>query len=227
MSDDLDWTSSGPRSRRFDDVYFSAADGLAESRMVYLAGAGLPDAWRGRSRFTVGELGFGTGLNIAALLQLWRETRPADGRLSIFSVEAFPISRDAATRALAHWPELSEVTAPLLAGWPDGRRGFHRIDLPGLHASLDLCIGEAAEALAAWGGRANAWFLDGFAPSRNPEMWRDEVLELVAARSAPGAQIGTFTVAGQVRRGLAVAGFEVARRPGFGHKRERLEAVLP
>ncbi len=227
MSDDLDWTASGPRSRRFDDVYFSAVDGLAESRTVYLAGAGLPDAWRGRLRFTVAELGFGTGLNIAALLHLWREARPKGGRLSIFSVEAFPITREAAARALDAWPELAEVAKPMLAAWPDGRRGFHRIDLPGFDATLDLCIGEAAEALAGWSGRADAWLLDGFAPARNPEMWRDEVLSLVAARSAPGARIGTFTVAGQVRRGLEAAGFAVSRQPGFGHKRQRLEAIFP
>ena len=227
MSDDLDWTESGPRTRRFDDVYFSAVDGLAESRAVYLAGAGLPQAWLGRQRFTVGELGFGTGLNIAALLQLWRETRPAGGRLSIFSVEAYPITREAAARALANWPELTDAAAPLLDGWPDGRRGFHRIDLPGFDASLDLYIGEVAEALAAWDGLADAWFLDGFAPAHNPEMWRDEVLALTAERSAPGARAATFTVAGQVRRGLATAGFEVERRPGFGRKRERLEAIRP
>ncbi len=227
MSDDLDWTASGPRSRRFDDVYFSAVDGLAESRTVYLAGAGLPEAWRHRQRFTVAELGFGAGLNIAALLHLWLQTRPAEGRLAIFSVEAYPISRDEAARALGAWPELAEVAAPLLAGWPDGRRGFHRIDLTGLSATFDLCIGEAAEALAGWSGRADAWLLDGFAPARNPEMWRDEVLGLVAGRSAPGARIGTFTVAGQVRRGLEAAGFAVSRQPGFGHKRQRLEAIFP
>jgi tRNA 5-methylaminomethyl-2-thiouridine biosynthesis bifunctional protein len=227
LSDDLDWTDTGPRSRRFGDVYFSAVDGLAESRTVYLAGAGLPDAWRGRRRFTVAELGFGTGLNIAALLHLWRDTHLPEGRLAIFSVEAYPITREAAARALGAWPELAEVSALLLAGWPDGRRGFHRIDLPGLNATLDLCIGEAAEALRGWSGKADAWLLDGFAPARNPEMWRDEVLALVAARSAPGARIGTFTVAGQVRRGLEAAGFAVNRQPGFGHKRQRLEAIFP
>lgn len=224
---DLDWTDHGPRSRRFDDVYFSASDGLAESRLVFLTGTGLPEAWRGRPRFTVAELGFGTGLNIAALLHLWRTERPAGGRLSIFSVEAYPIPRAAAARALAIWPELVDVTAPLLDAWPDGRTGMHRIDLPGLDATLDLFIGEAAEALTAWDGAADAWFLDGFAPARNPQMWRDEVLAWVAARSRPGARAATFTVAGQVRQGLAAVGFQLARRPGFGRKRERLETTLP
>ena len=114
MTDDrsprLAWTEDGaPRSGRFDDVYFSREDGLAESRAVFLAGCGLPEAWRGRQRFTVAELGFGTGLNIAALLDLWRREGPADGRLSIFSIEGFPLSRDEAARALGNWPELADA----------------------------------------------------------------------------------------------------------------------
>ncbi len=135
--------------------------------------------------------------------------------------------REDAERALAAWPELAPLAALLLAQWPGKRRGFHRIDLPESRASLDLALMEAGEALAQWEGRADAWFLDGFAPALNPDMWRDEVLQAVAARSAPGARAATFTVAGQVRRGLAAAGFEVSRAPGHGRKRERLEAVLP
>ena len=222
----LDWSQDGaPRSRRFDDVYFSTAGGLEESRAVFLAGCRLPDAWRGRDHFVVGELGFGTGLNVLALLELWRRSRPPDGRLSIFSVEAFPLSREDAARALGAWPELADLAGPLLRRWPTAE-GFHRIDLPGLGSSLDLAILEACDALAAWSGRADAWFLDGFSPARNPEIWRQEVLDLVARRSAPGARAATFTIAGAVRRGLASAGFEVARRPGFGRKAERLEAAL-
>lgn len=232
MSPDIDpqlsWTEDdAPRSGRFGDVYFSTEDGLAESRAVFLAGCGLPDAWSGRSRFTVAELGFGTGLNIAALLDLWRLSRPAGGRLHVFSVEAFPMSAREAARALARWPELAEVAQPLLARWPAPAPGFHRIELPGLHAIIDLAIMDAPDALAQWEGRADAWFLDGFAPAANPAMWSDEVLALVGARSAPGARIGTFTVAGAVRRGLQTAGFTVDKRPGFGRKRERLEATLP
>jgi tRNA 5-methylaminomethyl-2-thiouridine biosynthesis bifunctional protein len=225
-SETLSWTPQGPRSQRFDDIYFSAADGLAEARAVFLQGCGLPDAWAGRRRFVVGELGFGTGLNIAALLEVWRRTRPPNGRLNIFSVEAYPLSQAEAARALAAWPELGEVAGPLLAAWPDRRRGFHRLDLAPLRATLDLWIGEAAEGLDAWQGGADAWFLDGFAPARNPQMWRQEVLDLVCARSRPGARLATFTVAGAVRRGLEQAGAKVAKRPGFGAKRERLEAWI-
>lgn len=224
----VEWTPEGlPRSRLYDDVYFSSQDGLAESRAVFLAGCGLPEAWAGRRRFTVGELGFGSGLNIAALLTLWRETAPPDAHLHIFSVEAHLMPAADARRVLGHWPEIAEAAEALTAAWPRAARGFHRLDLPGFRASLDLAVMEVGEALAAWDGAADAWLLDGFAPAANPGMWRQAVLDAVAARSAPDARAATFTVAGAVRRGLAQAGFTVDKRPGFGRKRERLEARLP
>lgn len=231
MSDDrsprLLWTDDGaPRSGRFDDVYFSREDGLAETRAVFLAGCDLPEAWRERRGFTVAELGFGTGLNIAALLDLWRRERPPGGKLHVFSVEGFPLSREEAARALANWPEIREAVDALLAAWPAPTPGLHRMDLPGFNATLDLAIGEVRDVLGGWSGQADAWFLDGFAPSTNPDMWSDEVLDLIAARSAPGARVATFTVAGAVRRGLAQRGFTVDKRPGHGRKRERLEARL-
>jgi tRNA 5-methylaminomethyl-2-thiouridine biosynthesis bifunctional protein len=228
----LIWRDDGmPRSALYGDVYFSSADGLAETRAVFLTGCGLPAAWAGRDHFTVGELGFGTGLNIAALLDLWRREKAPRSqggpRLHIFSIEAHPITRDEAARALAVWPELGEAAGVLLDHWPSPARGFHRIDLPGFDATFDLAVMEVEPALAAWDGLADAWFLDGFSPALNPAMWREEVLAAVAARSAPGARAATFTVAGAVRRGLTAAGFQVDKRPGFGRKKERLEAVLP
>ncbi|MDO8902486.1 MAG: FAD-dependent 5-carboxymethylaminomethyl-2-thiouridine(34) oxidoreductase MnmC [Phenylobacterium sp.] len=213
-----------PRSRLYGDVYFSTEDGLAESRAVFLQGCGLPERWAERRDFTVAELGFGTGLNILALLDLWRRTRPAAGRLHIFTIEAHPIEAHAAAQALSAWPELAALQERLLGRWPGRRRGFHRVDLADLHACLDVAVMEAGPALAGWSGQADAWFLDGFSPAVNPQMWRGEVLEKVAARTAPGGRLATFTVAGAVRRGLQEAGLEVAKRPGHGRKRERLEA---
>src|SRR5258706_447660 len=105
----LDWTPQGPRSRRFGDIYFSPQDGLAETRHVFLQGCGLPQAWAGRRRFVVGELGFGTGLNVLALVELWRRTREPGARLQVFSVEAYPLGREDAAQALAAWPELAEL----------------------------------------------------------------------------------------------------------------------
>lgn len=224
----LIWTEDGaPRSGRFDDVYFSQQDGLAETRAVFLTGCGLPGAWAGRRRFTVAELGFGTGLNIAALLDLWRREGPQGGRLHAFSVEGFPLHREEAARALSAWSELAEASEALLSAWPEPTPGFHRLDLPEFNAVLDLAVGDVEWALAQWTGRADAWFLDGFAPSTNPAMWSDAVMDRIAARSTPGARVATFTVAGAVRRGLAERGFSVAKRPGHGRKRERLEAWLP
>ncbi len=227
-SSPVQWRDDGmPGSRLYGDVYFSSEDGLAETRAVFLAGCDLPDAWAHRRQFTVGELGFGTGLNIAALLTLWKQTLPPGGRLSIFSIEAHPMPAADAARALAHWPEIAQAADALISAWPGSARGFHHLDLPAFDASLDLAVLDASEALAAWTGRADAWFLDGFAPAANPAMWSPRLMAQVAARSAPGARAATFTVAGSVRRGLAEAGFAVSKQPGFGRKRERLEAHLP
>lgn len=224
----LAWDQDGvPRSETYGDVYFSVADGLAESRAVFLQGCGLPQAWADRSHFVVAELGFGTGLNILALLQLWQAEGPATGHLHIFSIEAHPLTADEAIRALRAWPELADLSALLIGQWPGQARGVHRIDLPHLRVVIDVAVMEVEAALTSWTGFADAWFLDGFSPALNPQMWRDEVLALVAARSAPGARLATFTVAGAVRRGLAAHGFNVDKRPGFGRKRERLEAVWP
>jgi len=224
----LIWTEAGePRSGRYGDVYFSAGDGLAEARAVFLDGCGLPEAWTGRRHFTVGELGLGTGLNLSALLDLWTRTRPPQGRLQIFSVEAYLVPAADAGRALGAWPEIAGTSRALLAHWPPATPGFHRIDLPDLKAVLDVAIGDVDWALAEWSGRADAWFLDGFSPAVNPAMWSGPVLDLVAARSAPDARLATFTVAGAVRRGLADRGFAVEKRPGHGRKRQRLEARRP
>ena len=224
----LDWSPQGePRSRLYGDVYFSAEDGLAESQAVFLGGCGLPQAWANQSRFTVGELGFGSGLNILALLAAWRDTAPLGAHLHIFSVEAHLMTAQDAQRALARWPQLGDLANLLLAQWPARARGLHRLDFHGLKASLDVAVMEVVPALTGWTGQADAWFLDGFSPALNPAMWTLEVLELVAKRSAPGARVASFTVAGDVRRGLERAGFAVRKAPGFGRKRQRLEAVLP
>ncbi|MDI7774291.1 tRNA (5-methylaminomethyl-2-thiouridine)(34)-methyltransferase MnmD [Asticcacaulis sp. EMRT-3] len=216
-----------PRSQRFGDIYYSLQDGLNESRAVFLAGCGLPDAWLNRQDFRVLELGFGTGLNIVALLKLWADTRVPGAHLSIFSVEAYLMTAEEAGRALSAWPELAPYAEALLAQWPAARRGFARFDFPQWGASLTLALMDVRPALDQWQGRADAFFLDGFSPALNPDMWGEDVMLALAAHARPGARLGTFTVASAVRRGLQAAGFEVAKRPGFGRKRERLEAVLP
>uniref|UniRef100_UPI0030F4CC35 tRNA (5-methylaminomethyl-2-thiouridine)(34)-methyltransferase MnmD n=1 Tax=Hyphomonas sp. TaxID=87 RepID=UPI0030F4CC35 len=225
---EIDWREDGtPVARAHDDVYFTAGDGLAESRAVFLAGCGLPDAWQGREVFTVAETGFGTGLNFLALWQMWETHRPSPtARLHFVSFEAFPLLPEDAVRALDSWPELEELAALMIARWPGPAKGVRRMVWPDAGISLTLHHGDIRETLPAARFRADAWFLDGFSPAKNEEMWGTWIYPEIAAHSAPDARLGTFTVAGAVRRGLADAGFAVSREPGHGRKRERLEATL-
>jgi len=225
---ELIWKPDGtPVAAAMDDVYFSVEDGLAETRAVFLAGCGLPARWAGKDQFTVAELGFGTGLNLLALWQMWKTHRPSPtARLDFVSFEGFPLPRAEAGRALTRWPELSDLAKELLAKWPVRARGVQHIQLTD-GVRLTLHIDDVARAMPNSRFQADAWFLDGFAPAKNTDMWAPELYPLIMARSAPGAWIGTYTVAGAVRRGLAEAGFEVSKQPGFGRKRDRLQAIAP
>lgn len=221
----LVWNEAGvPRAAAFDDVYFSREGGLAESDAVFLGGCGLPDAWRDKDRFRICELGFGTGLNVLATWRAWKRTRAPHAYLHICSIEAFPLAKADAARALQAFPEIAELAAPLLARWPVRACAPQRLWFEEDRLALTIHTGEAREILSQLEGSFDAWFLDGFAPARNGAMWSGDVLHHVARLSAPGARLATFTVAGAVRRGLESAGFEVTRAPGFGAKRERLEA---
>lgn len=209
-------TGDLPVSARYADPYYSRVDGLAETRHVFLDGTGLPGAWAGREHFRVAELGFGTGLNFAATLALWRATAPPDARLDYTGFEIAPLAPEAMARALARWPELAAETAALLAVWPGAEGGTADLG----RARLTLVTGDARKTLARWQGRADAWFLDGFAPARNPQMWEPALMAEVFAHAAPGARLATYSAAGHVRRALAAAGFRVRKIPGFGTKRE-------
>lgn len=201
----IDWTDGDlPLSRRFEDPYFSLQDGLAETRYVFLDGNGLPG--RFRPGFHIAELGFGTGLNMLAAWAAWRETG-IDGALRFTSFEAYPLAAADIERALAAFPELAPLAAPFVAQWAQGAR---IIRLEGLEATI--VIGDARHTLPRWQGQADAWFLDGFAPARNPELWEPELLANLARHSAPGATMATYTAAGAVRRSLTDAGFTVTDR---------------
>jgi len=225
---DLSWKDDGtPEATAHGDIYFSRDGGLEETRAVFLAGNGLPERWSGREHFTIAELGFGTGLNFLAAWQMWLAHRPSpSARMHFVSFEGFPLDAADAARALEAWPELAPLTEKLIAKWPHRARGVRRIDWPGHGVSLTLHIDDIAAALPASRLKADAWFLDGFSPAKNTAMWDDAIYPLIAARTAPGATIGTYTVAGHVRRGLSEAGFSVSKAPGYGRKRDRLEATL-
>ncbi|GAN00512.1 putative peptidase [alpha proteobacterium U9-1i] len=223
----LVWSDDGtPKATAFDDVYFSREGGLAESEAVFLAGCGLPSAWAGRPSFALCELGFGSGLNVLAAWRAWRATHSPGANLHISSIEAFPLAKQDAARALAHFPEVADLAARLLARWPVRAFGPQRLWFPEDGFSLTIHVGDAERVLAGLRGKFDAWFLDGFAPARNAAMWSPDVFKRIAALSAPGARAATFTVAGEVRRGLEAAGFAVEKKPGFGRKRERLEATF-
>ncbi|MCX7644844.1 MAG: tRNA (5-methylaminomethyl-2-thiouridine)(34)-methyltransferase MnmD [Rhodobacteraceae bacterium] len=208
----LTWRGGVPVSARFGDPYFSLEDGLAESRHVFLAGNGLPG--RFRDGFRIAETGFGTGLNFLAALAAWRAAG-APGRLSFTSFEAFPLAAGAAGAALAAFPALAGPAAELLARWDDLGAGATFAG----GVTLTVIAGDARATLPRWEGTADAWFLDGFAPARNPELWEAPLLAEVARHTAPGGTFATYTAAGAVRRALAAAGFAVARLPGYGRKR--------
>jgi tRNA U34 5-methylaminomethyl-2-thiouridine-forming methyltransferase MnmC len=210
--EELGWRGGVPVSARFGDPYFSLEDGLAETRHVFLAGNGLPG--RFRDGFRIAETGFGTGLNFLAALAAWRAAG-APGRLAFTSFEAFPLAADAAGAALAAFPELAGPAAELLARWDGLAAGAAFAG----GVVLTVIPGDARATLPRWEGAADAWFLDGFAPARNPELWEAPLLAEVARHTAPGGTFATYTAAGEVRRALAAAGFAVARLPGYGRKR--------
>ncbi|MCF6219686.1 MAG: tRNA (5-methylaminomethyl-2-thiouridine)(34)-methyltransferase MnmD [Robiginitomaculum sp.] len=221
----LSWSENGePVAENFDDVYFSVDGGLAETKAVFLQGCGLPDAWQGARVFVIGEHGFGSGLNFLAAWALWLETAKSGQRLHFLSVEAFPLCIEQLRRALDKFPTLKPLADQLIAKWPDRVKGVHRLHFGAV--VLTLFYTDIDHALVDMDARINAWFLDGFSPAKNPNMWSDKVFVQMAKLSAPLARVASFTVAGHVRRGLAAAGFTVEKKPGFGRKRERLEAVF-
>lgn len=219
---DLDWrTGKTPVSRQFDDIYFSSDGGLDETVDVFLKGCDLPADWHGHDVYTICELGFGTGLNFLATWDLWNKN-PGKGRLHFISIEAYPFDRQSLKKALGAWPALAPEAEKLLAQWPGRVKGVHRLHFG--NVSLSLLHMDVGAALRALDGQVNSWFLDGFSPAKNPDMWSADVFSEIAKKSTYRAKLATFTVAGAVRRGLTDAGFWVEKRPGFGRKRERLIA---
>lgn len=203
-----------PVSTRFDDPYFSLASGLEETRHVFLAGNDLPA--RLCDGFHVAELGFGTGLNMLALAL----ANAGGHALKFTSFEAYPMDVGDIAKALEAFPEAAAIAAPFLDAWAQGARRFTLGDI-----DVEVIEGDARARLAAWDGCADAWFLDGFSPAKNPELWGEEIMAEVGRHTATGGTFATYTAAGHVRRALDAAGFDVARTSGFGHKRHMSRGV--
>jgi len=207
-----------PVAIQFDDPYFSVDNGLAETLHVFLSGNDLP------ARFTQGfhimELGFGTGLNLLAVWQAWLssgQTTP----LTYTSFEAYPMDIASMRKALSNWPELAGLANEMLAQLETGN---FEINTPSLTAKI--IIGDARHTLPEWQGQADVWFLDGFSPAKNPELWGSELMQAVADHTNPGGTFATYTAAGHVRQSLARAGFTVTRVTGFGRKRHMTIGIL-
>ncbi len=229
----LQWARPGSaeaalQSADFGDIYFQSGRGREESYYVFPEKNRLPerfDALQQDGGFRIGELGFGTGLNFLLTLQLWHKANRA-GELLYVAVEKHPLAREDLQRVLSFWPDLQSYAAPLLEQYPPPLEGFYHMHFPANRARLMLCLGDVVEVLPEIGGKFDAWYLDGFAPAKNPAMWDEKLFPLLARRTKAGGTLSTFSSAGAVRRGLAAAGFAVEKTQGFGIKREMTVARL-
>jgi len=228
----IDWVDGQPYSPRFGDVYFSRAGGIEETRHVFLDGNRLAERFsrlEPRASFAVGETGFGTGLNFLCAWRLFVQMARPDARLHFVSTELEALSPGDLGRALALWPELGAEASALLAQWDELAPGWQRFVFAGGRVALTVLVGDARETLPQLDAEIDAWFLDGFSPSKNPELWTPELMRVLSQHSRVGTTCATYSSAGSVRRALEGAGFRVEKVPGFGPKRESLrgECVAP
>ena len=228
------FNSSGtPIADDYDDVYFSNDSGIDETRHVFMAGNDLPARWLNcrHHSFVIAETGFGTGLNFLVALRAFKDFRQANPchplkHLYFASTEKFPLPRAAMLKALDAFPVLQDEASALAHRYPVAMQGCHRLEFADAAVTLDLWVGDVHELLPVWStpesGLVDAWFLDGFAPSKNPDMWTNDLFAQMARLTKPGGSFATFTAAGIVKRGLAEAGFDVVKLAGFGRKRDML-----
>jgi tRNA 5-methylaminomethyl-2-thiouridine biosynthesis bifunctional protein len=213
-----------PWSDDYGDVYHSASGGLEQARHVFLGGNDLPRRWHGRDAFAVLETGFGLGLNFLATWQAWRDDPQRCRRLHFVSVEKRPFRLDDLATLHRRWPELAMPAAQLQAAWPPLAPGFHRLRLDGGNVTLTLLLGDAADLLPKLSARCDAFFLDGFAPARNADLWSPALLSSMTRLAASDATLATWSVAASVRDTLSGLGWRIEKRPGFGGKRDMLAA---
>ncbi|MCD6706717.1 MAG: bifunctional tRNA (5-methylaminomethyl-2-thiouridine)(34)-methyltransferase MnmD/FAD-dependent 5-carboxymethylaminomethyl-2-thiouridine(34) oxidoreductase MnmC [Thiobacillus sp.] len=220
----LEFKDGVPYSATYGDIYHSADGGAGQARHVFLHGCDLPHRWAGRDSFVVLETGFGAGLNFLATWAAWRDDPQRPARLHFLSVEKHPFCADDLARLHALWPEFSALSDKLLANWPTLTPGFHRIALDGGRVQLTLMLGDAHDCLPQVQAGVDAFYLDGFAPDRNADLWQPRLFDALAKLARPGALAATYTVAAPVRQGLTQAGFVCEKRAGFGRKRHCLHA---
>lgn len=220
--------NGSPYSQQFEDIYFSTVDGVGESHYNFIQGNDLAKRWQQLQggRFTVAELGFGTGLNFLLTAESWLQSAASQQAvLHYWTVEKYPITAKVLSQLYHQQGWSYQVMPGLLKDYPSNREGAHQISV---HPRIQLTLlwGEAFEQLSQQLFVADAWYLDGFAPGKNPDLWSEALLGLLAKRSRVGTTFATFTAASLVRRRLSSVGFSVSKTKGFGRKRERLIGVL-
>ncbi len=218
----VEWDPLGsPRSLAYSETYFSSRDPLAERSTVFLQGNGLPLRWHGKKRFCIGELGFGSGLSFLLTCKLWRESAPPSSTLDYFSFEAAPLAPDSIRQVHSRWPEHTDWIETLLRFYPLPLTGHHRLTMfPGI--VLNLVIGDARESLPQTRLTADCWFLDGFSPVKNPELWEYPLLSALTERTDRGGSLATYSVARQVRDNLSRLGWHISKNAGHPSKAEFL-----
>jgi len=219
---ELSWSEDTPHNANFNDVYFSTDSGCEESEYVFLKHNHLPTSWCDKRHYVIAETGFGTGLNFLLTAQRWMQTKTADSHLTFYSVEKFPLSLPDLKKANTYWPEFSSIADHLQQAYPGNIPGFHTIQFEELSITLVLMIGDVLDMIPQMNCVVNSWYLDGFAPAKNPDMWSEQVMAAIASKSCEGTRFSTFTAAGFVRRNLIATGFDVQKQVGFGRKREML-----
>ena len=222
----IEWRDGQPWSGDFEDVYFSVNDGRGESEYVFLQQNDLATRFAAADRFVIAETGFGTGLNFALTLKLWQECAAESAQLDYFAIDFAPLSPDDISRVASIWPDLADCFAAFLECYPLPVAGRHMRSMLNGRVRLHLVFMDVVEALQNESLAVDAWFLDGFSPAKNPQIWNPNVYALLAQNSASAATLATYSAAGAVRRGLQQAGFMVEKRTGHGNKREMIVARM-
>lgn len=230
----IQWDNEGqPKSLQFDDVYFNTDSGIDESRYVFIKPSRLQQRWASLSpsiktphgsTFTILETGFGTGLNFLLTWLEWRQFQQKEtgNHLHYISIEKFPLSKEQLAKSLRLFPQIKAFSDPLIAEYPLLIKGFHSLQFKDENLTLTLIFDDVNSALSQLNGPIDAWYLDGFAPAKNPDMWSDYLYQSMAKLSHKNTSIATFTSAGDVRRGLSASGFKLNKVSGFGKKREMM-----
>lgn len=220
----IQWKNQQPYSLDFDDVYYSSDDGLAETDYVFIQHNQLTQRLKqlDKAQFTIIETGFGSGLNFFCAAQYFLAHAPNNTTLQFISIERYPLTVDDFIKANRYWFVFEQMVNELASAYTQLKEGLNMLSCCDNRIQLALWIGDVNQVLPQINNTADAWFLDGFAPSKNSEMWSETLFQEIARLSKINTTFATFTSAGEVRRHLQTAGFNVRKAAGFGKKREML-----